>query len=90
MNRWNFGKVTPCEFAVFLAVGQKYYLTKPRFKADFGSFCDPRQRTTFNFATLRGAIGWKTATTPMTARSADFADGRAAFAERRKPVFVGQ
>jgi hypothetical protein len=47
MNRWNFGKVTPCEFAVFLAVGQKYYLTKPRFKADFGSFCDPRQRTIF-------------------------------------------
>jgi enoyl-CoA hydratase/carnithine racemase len=26
----------------------------------------------------------------MTSRSADFAEGRAAFAERRKPVFVGR
>jgi hypothetical protein len=50
----------------------------------------PASRTTFNFATLRSAIGWKTATTPMTTRSADFAKKRAAFAERRKPVFVGQ
>jgi hypothetical protein len=26
----------------------------------------------------------------MTTRSVDFAEGRAAFAERRKPVFVGR
>jgi enoyl-CoA hydratase/carnithine racemase len=26
----------------------------------------------------------------MTSRSADFAEGRAAFAERRQPVFVGR
>jgi enoyl-CoA hydratase/carnithine racemase len=26
----------------------------------------------------------------MTTRSADFAEGRAAFAERRNPVFVGR
>ena len=39
-----------------------------------------------------GHVDWPTlrAREALTSTSADFAEGRAAFAERRKPVFVGR